>query len=80
MNGELLHDAIDGRGQTLEFRAPFCLDHLLRSARSFLLGFRECVIGHAPILRGGPLLRLLQQRCGCIGFAQPALLQEEVLL
>jgi hypothetical protein len=80
MNGELLHDAIDRRGQMLEFRAPLCLDHVLRSARSLLLGFRECVIGRAPILRGGLFPRLLQQSDGRIGFAQPALLQDEILL
>src|SRR6267142_5610759 len=45
MNGELLHDAVDRRGQMLKFRALVCLDHLLRSACSLLLGLCERVIG-----------------------------------
>ena len=49
-------------------------------ARGLLLGFRQCVIGRAPILRSGLVPRFLQQRDGRIGFAQPALLQEKILL
>ncbi len=80
MNGELLHDAVDRRGQMLKFRALVCLDHLLRSACSLLLGLCERVIGRAAILGGGPFPRFLQQGDGRIGLAQPALLQDEILL
>src|SRR6266568_930685 len=80
VNRELLHDAVDRRSQMLKFRAPLRLDYFLRSARRLLLSFRKCVIGGTPILRGGPFFRFLQQGNGRVGFAQPALLQDEILL
>ena len=68
MDGELLHHAIDRRGELLQAGALLGLDDVLRQARRLLLGLGKLVEQAALVLGDGLAARLLQGRDGRLGF------------
>jgi hypothetical protein len=76
MNGELLHDTVDRRGQSLELGSLLRLDHVLRKAGGLLLCFGQRVIDGASIF----LSRVPFSMAMAASDAEPALLHDDILL
>ena len=80
MDRELLHDAVDRRGQQLQLGALLGLDQVLRQAGRLLFGLAELVEQGAAIFGLGLRARLDERRDRRLGFAVAALLDGELLL
>ena len=80
VDGELLHHAVDGSGQSLQRGLALGLDQVLRQPVYLLLGFGEFVRQAAPVFGHGLAARLADRRHRRLRFTLAALLNAEFFL
>ena len=80
MHRELLHDAVDRRGERLQLCSLLGLDHVLGQACGLLFGLGQLLKLDAAIFGRGLRAGFGQGRNSRVGFVVFALLNQELLL